>query len=205
MMIKKICFLLSLYTSTTFAGLSHHNRPLELQEAIDHTVESLSAREHLTWGSAGSSEDLYAIGGLNEERIFCDRIKSEYDSKGRTQFTAVDLGGGYGGWSKFMARQIASWIESDPEAPRDIEVTFLSLTAESKGREPQETIIGVSKVRVLWGVALENLGQDLERHPHKEWLRTAVGNADLIVSKLTFLHLHDPFGTLAQVYDLLRP
>ena len=184
MMINKIFFLLSLYTAAALAGLSSHDRPSELKDAIEGTARSVAQK-----GAKKGLKAPYDLTGLEEHRLLWETIKQEFYYEGRSQFCIIDVGGGAGGWSQYIVRWINQLMEQDPEAPgREVKINFLSLTGENRGKAPDVIEKGVCTVQVVWGVNLENLYKEFDTHPYKEILQQAWGQADFLVSNLTFLY-----------------
>lgn len=114
------------------------------------------------------------------------------------EFYIIDIGAGMGGFLDGLGNYLKA-----VQLPEDIKVNLIGLTAQDKiPYEKQE--VSKNCIKYLFGkFNAENFNEKLVR-------LSAAGldiknKIDFAVSRLTFIHLADPLGTLIQIYDNLRP
>jgi len=180
-------------------GLSASNRPEILTHAIDEAFQQLSKLSHSSWIYNGIKDSYRLFNGRDEYQFIKQII---LNNTGQKEFLFLDLGAGLFGFSEYICEK----LERDKEIPEDIKVNFVSVRGESSD-EPYKVITSKKCAQYqLSAFPIEQLESAFQRikeaHPDFPQIE---GKVDFSISKMTFLHLVDPLGTLMQAYQLLKP
>lgn len=179
--------------------LSYQDRPAPLVHAVDNAFDTLKALKKSTWTHNGEKNSYQLFNKNNEYQFIKQLILNNPTQKA---FLLLDLGAGQFGFSQYICEQ----LEIDASIPKDIQINFVSVRGESSD-EPYQVIQGNKCTQYnLSAFPVENLKDAFQtiRDAHPEFPELD-GQADAVISCMTFTHLIDPLGTLVQAYDLLKP
>jgi|GEM_PF-3633228 len=180
-------------------SLSVHSRPDILTHVIDEAFQKLSKLTGSKWNFNGDKAS-YRLFNYRDEYQFIKQII--LNSPEQKEFLFLDLGAGQFGFSQYICEK----LERDKTIPEDIKVKFVSVRGESS-KEPYKVITSKKCTQYnLSAFPVEQLETAFQRvreiHPDFPQME---GNVDFSISKMTFLHLVDPLGTLVQAYQMLKP
>lgn len=172
------------------------DRPETLKEQIKKSYQTIINNNPNDWYCSGSG-GTYNMCTISEFELIKQRILNDYPE--RKEFYVMDLGSGFFGF----VNELSHNIDSSAELPDDITVHVLGVRGERHVTDEGNVDIQRSRRCIsykLGAFAIENLLEEL-----KKLNLSYPGTFDLIVSKMTSCHLHDPLGTFAQAYYVLRP
>ena len=175
--------------------LDPYNRPETMQESVDRTFKKLSrAKPGAEWNYNGSSS--YTILGMDTKRFLDTLVKTAPAEQ--SEFYILDMGSGDGSWG----RSLITYINQQNDLYSDYIFQIFNLTGD--GYEDQIIEEGRCTLYNFGSFPLENIGSALPERLLTYGLESDI-QFDLIVSKYTFVHFHDPVGTWGQTFNLLRP
>ncbi len=167
-------------------------RPQELKNAIDETFNVLKRTTTGGFRFFGEAAN-YNIAGLNAYGHIQCLLKCL--PKEQTECVIVDLGAGLGGFGEGLLDYL-----SMEENPQNLKIHIISLTGED--RLNFETSKKGATHSYFGQFKAENFWDSLSKLDLKFDIK---GKIDFLVSNYTLLHFHDPVGTLADIYNCLRP
>ncbi len=172
-------------------ALDWNQRPKKTNNLIDKCFDRVRDLPADHWPFNGAPK--YCICGVDEHEWFIAFIKNAYPK--RKRFCAMDIGAGNFSWAKALSQR----INQDSHLPHDISISIISLRGEPN---PNQESFSEGKCYLLnlGAFKIENL---FEEFTHRNF--DFENNADLIVASMTFQHLVDPVGMLAQLLPLLQP
>jgi len=192
-----LIFALSALTGTAESTFSPQNRPKELQDLIN-TTAALVGKEEASWHFNGQTS--YEPLELHDTEILFHMIMERLKTPGQQKIYIVEVGAGNGTWARHQLTELTKRLVALGVKSKDVRVYFYSFTGDRyKYVSPLKTSHG--EAFFFSSFAIENLKSELEKR-HLSFLQDKV---DFLISEMTFVHLHDAWGTLFQCYDLLRP
>ncbi len=166
-------------------------RPESLKSRISNAFNDLVKQSSSEWGLNGCAN--YHLCGVDEYSLMKKIIMQA--SLTQKTFYALDIGAGNFEWGQGLA----DYLDKQTDLPKDIKVHIIGVRGESY---LGERVIETDRCKIY------NLGAFKAEELFAEFQREGLdleNKVDLTVSHWCFRHLIDPVGTLAQVYNLLRP
>lgn len=211
--LQKICFIVAFVFSVSSVkgaeslspGLNPSQRPDEIRKLIQETAahyaqvkplenkkDSTDTRDTGTrWNFNGT--DFMGIRLIDADDFTKFLIKTAPPEQ--KDFYLLDIGAGDFSWAKKMAK----YLNQQQDLAEGITIHIVSVTGEDYGPFVMEEM-GRCKIYNIGKFAIENMNENFEKLGfHFD------GIFDLIVSRYTFIHLHDPVGTFVQACNLLKP
>lgn len=163
-------------------------RPASVQAEVDAKFQRLQ----VSGGSwiAGGFKPSYGLLGIDDCKLI-DFIVSLATAK---DVYFMDFGAGFGAWG---CEKASYFKEKYSASDKHFHIFSITGGKEFQTRTTKDgnvTLYNISECKI------ENVIDELEKRGH--FIRNKVS---LIVSRWTIVHCVDPFGTLAQLYDLLVP
>lgn len=189
---------------------SYKDRTKEILTEIQSAYEKASSK---VWYHNGSSaQDTL---GFNIFKLLLEYIKAHPDQE---VYNFMDFGSGNGSLGKSLKemiegsqhrlnKQYADEINK-VLGGRKAEIRIFNLTGNGSADSVSSTGKEENEVPVImydcYGVKIEDVQDFLGKYLAGKFGLEEDIKFDVVVSKMTFVHLVDPIGTLQQVYDMLR-
>lgn len=173
-------------------------RPKNIQKAIDKEFAKISSMKPEIWTFDGNV-GFYELFKFEETKIF-EMLASK---KNKNNIYIIDVGGGQGAWSQ---KSMVSLLNNETCKNSGKHFYIFNITGGTECEEKSENKDNVT-LYFLNRFKIENIDVELPKRMLSDFdiKIDLTGKVDFIVSRYTFLHLVDPFGSIKRIYQLLTP